>query len=60
MPDGSQNIRDKMAVSRLVYLFMCGCVGAGVSYRKGDQAAGAVCPSNQITERESGRERNRK
>lgn len=46
-----------MALSELVCVFMCGCMGAEVSYRKEDQAARAVCPSNQITERERERQR---
>lgn len=51
MADGSQKIQNKTAVSRLV------CVPGWVLYRKGTQPAGAVCPSNQITDRERERER---
>lgn len=39
--DGSQNIRDKMTVPRLVYVFMCGCVGChtGRKIRQPEQFA---------------------
>ncbi len=57
MADGSQNIRDKKAVSRLVCASVCVCVC--VWYRKEAQPAAAVCPSNQITGRKGESERDR-
>lgn len=55
MADGSVNIQDETPVSRLVACVRF-CVCLRVSRRKEAETAGAVCPSNQITERKRERE----
>lgn len=57
MADGSHRTFRTSCIKVAVCVCVCVFVGVWVSYRKEAQPTDAVCPSNQITERESERDR---